>query len=142
MSHLFVFCVGGCVIRFESDSPIHHIRKKGKQGYLYLHFFFSINFSFSLFLLYLQTMPNHLSASPPNNSTSLATPSTSSSPSSSSISNTHTSDIPLLTAPFLHYIPTSPPSQELDFHLPSRTPLHGLTVSEWAGTKSNRCPCK
>jgi hypothetical protein len=24
----------------------------------------------------------------------------------------------------------------LDFHLPSRTPLHGLTVSEWAGTKT------
>ncbi|OBZ89032.1 hypothetical protein A0J61_02908 [Choanephora cucurbitarum] len=49
-----------------------------------------------------------------------------------------TNDIPLLTAPFLHYIPTSPPSQELDFHLPSRTPLHGLTVSEWAGSKSTR----
>ncbi|GAA5816086.1 hypothetical protein MFLAVUS_009608 [Mucor flavus] len=48
---------------------------------------------------------------------------------------TTTSDIPLLT-PFLHYIPTSPPSQELDFHLPSRTPLHGLTVSEWAGSKT------
>lgn len=89
-------------------------------------------------------MPNHLSALPPNSSASLATTSTSTSTSSSSSSrsNTHTSDIPLLTAPFLHYIPTSPPSQELDFHLPSRTPLHGLTVSEWAGTKSNRCPCK
>ncbi|RCH79580.1 hypothetical protein CU098_003934, partial [Rhizopus stolonifer] len=49
-----------------------------------------------------------------------------------------TSDIPLLTAPFLHYIPTSPSSQELDFHLPSRTPLHGLTISEWAGSKSTR----
>lgn len=47
-------------------------------------------------------------------------------------------DIPLLTAPFLHYIPTSPPSQELDFHLPSRTPLHGISVSEWAGNKSAR----
>ncbi|KAG2200367.1 hypothetical protein INT47_002281 [Mucor saturninus] len=49
---------------------------------------------------------------------------------------TTTGDIPLLTTPFLHYIPTSPPSQELDFHLPSRTPLHGLTVSEWAGSKT------
>ncbi|GAA5800043.1 hypothetical protein HPULCUR_005465 [Helicostylum pulchrum] len=49
---------------------------------------------------------------------------------------TTTSDIPLLT-PFLHYIPTSPPSQELDFHLPSRTPLHGLTVSEWAANITN-----
>ncbi|KAG1291143.1 hypothetical protein G6F61_002261 [Rhizopus arrhizus] len=27
-------------------------------------------------------------------------------------------------------------SNELDFHLPSRTPLHGLTVAEWAGTKA------
>ncbi|KAI8336483.1 hypothetical protein BD560DRAFT_413644 [Blakeslea trispora] len=53
-------------------------------------------------------------------------------------STNSTNDIPLLTAPFLHYIPTSPPSQELDFHLPSRTPLHGLTVSEWAGSKSTR----
>lgn len=50
--------------------------------------------------------------------------------------NPHTSDITLIATPFLHYIPTSPPSQELDFHLPSRTPLHGLTVSEWAGTKT------
>ncbi|CAO3640195.1 unnamed protein product [Mucor hiemalis] len=51
-------------------------------------------------------------------------------------SNNNNSDIPLLTSPFFHYIPTSPPSQELDFHLPSRTPLHGLTVSEWAGSKT------
>ncbi|CEP12543.1 hypothetical protein [Parasitella parasitica] len=80
-------------------------------------------------------MPNHSLASPPTTSTSIATSS-----SSSSRINTHTSDVPLLTAPFLHYIPTSPPSQELDFHLPSRTPLHGLTVAEWAGSKSHRCP--
>ncbi|KAG1084070.1 hypothetical protein G6F42_021944 [Rhizopus arrhizus] len=90
-------------------------------------------------------MPNPLAASPPNNNnTSSAGSSSSLSSSSPSASrfNTHTSDIPLLTAPFLHYIPTSPPSQELDFHLPSRTPLHGLTVAEWAGTKSSRCPGK
>lgn len=58
--------------------------------------------------------------------------------------NNNTSDIPISTtvgAPFLHYIPTSPPSQELDFHLPSRTPLHGLTVSEWAGSKTRRNLC-
>ncbi|KAI7900094.1 uncharacterized protein BX663DRAFT_439976 [Cokeromyces recurvatus] len=54
--------------------------------------------------------------------------------------NTSANDIPLLTTPFLHYIPTSPPSQELDFHLPSRTPLHGITVAEWAGLKSLRQP--
>ncbi|KAF1799545.1 hypothetical protein FB192DRAFT_1329907 [Mucor lusitanicus] len=84
-------------------------------------------------------MPNPSSASPPNSSSSNApSAGSSSSAAASSRFNTHTSDIPLLTAPFLHYIPTSPPSQELDFHLPSRTPLHGLTVAEWAGTKSSR----
>jgi hypothetical protein len=57
--------------------------------------------------------------------------------------STTTSDIPSISAPFLqHYIPTSPPSQELDFHLPSRTPLHGLTVSEWAGSKTRRHLCE
>ncbi|KAG0745499.1 hypothetical protein G6F57_008825 [Rhizopus arrhizus] len=48
--------------------------------------------------------------------------------------NNNNNDIPLLTTPFLQYnIPSD--SNELDFHLPSRTPLHGLTVAEWAGTK-------
>jgi hypothetical protein len=52
-----------------------------------------------------------------------------------------TSDIPLLTAPFLNYnIPTN--QQQPSFHSPSRTPLHGTSVSEWAGLKSTRRHCK
>ncbi|CAO3669321.1 unnamed protein product [Rhizopus microsporus] len=53
--------------------------------------------------------------------------------------NNNNTDIPLLsTTSFLHYIPTSSSdsTNELDFHLPSRTSLHGLTVAEWAGSKS------
>lgn len=58
--------------------------------------------------------------------------------------NNNNTDIPLLsTTSFLHYIPTSSSdsTNELDFHLPSRTSLHGLTVAEWAGSKSKHS-CK
>jgi hypothetical protein len=49
------------------------------------------------------------------------------------MSNDGTNNIPLS---FLQYNIPTVASNELDFHLPSRTPLHGLTVAEWAGTKA------
>ncbi|EIE88369.1 hypothetical protein RO3G_13080 [Rhizopus delemar RA 99-880] len=51
------------------------------------------------------------------------------------MSNDGTNNIPLS---FLQYNIPTVASNELDFHLPSRTPLHGLTVAEWAAIEDSK----